>query len=1003
MKRFGGRFRRGFGVIMALLFVFSSVAVWRIWADDEVYDTYYYDYSRYEQQGYFDEIDYAGVAVWDGFVAADGSRAEPMVAAGMQYKIALREDGSVFAWGSNGSGRLGDGTTRNSRAPVQVQYLSNVSIVDAGDRHSIALREDGTVWAWGSNSVGQLGDDTTTNRFTPVQVQYLSNVRTVAAGGYHSLALREDGTVWAWGRNYFFMLGSGQLGDGTTTNRHTPVQVQNLSNVRAVAAGGLHSLALREDGTVWAWGSNGSLSTGFGRLGDDTTIHRHTPVQVQNLSNVRAIAAGGHHSVALREDGTVWAWGSNLWGQLGDGTQSNRLTPVQVQNLSNVKAIAAGREHSMALREDGTVWTWGWDGTSIPSWIPEQVQYIDNVRAVAAGWRHSIALREDGTVWTWGNNQLGQLGDGTTTTRNNPVRVLGEGGVGYLNLGEGTTGNTPQPTPPPDPNEEIDDWLASLFSQASDVYNHELATFAADLSQRVYNLNDILEEIIRLGIPGSNLLLSPAYLWDLDLTAYVITHKDVVIDGITRHIILVTIRGTVTFGDWLTNFSIGSDGTHVGFYNAAQAVIASIEWYMDRHDLDNQENNIMLVTGHSKGGAVSNLIARHFNNSQYILQRNLHVYTFAMPRVVTGSTPRYNNIFNFLNIHDGVTAMPYNFQGGWGQWQSLGTDFILDMGNDSSHAILTYLNWMNSDPNMTYERLNELTAISRVLLLNRIKCPVDIRVYDSHGVLVGEIVDNIATEIENSNVMAFVIDDAKHFVLPYGDTYTMNFVATDYGTMTFMVEMIDALSDTPTTRKVFEDVLLYPGRQITSEITCGQEVRLFVTENGEAIIEINEDGTETPLSSNTIAGAFTLPNLAHPVTAELRRNSAAGQVVSTTTIEVAQANTTTPVPFTINAPPGTYTLIFRQPGHTGFTINNVVVPEDGNIDLNQDPRFPQHLPLHPGDVNGDGQVNISDLSILLQNWMSSHDSANLTGSGQVNISDLNLLLQNWMAESVVVD
>ena len=248
----------------------------------------------------------------------------PLIAAGYNHTVALKSDGTVWAWGNNSYGQLGNGTTNNSSQPVQVMTstntaLSNVVAVAGGNLHTVALRADGTVWAWGDNSYGQLGNGTTSNSSQPVQVMTstntaLSNVVAVAAGSYHTVALRADGTVWAWGYN-----SQGQLGDGATNNSSQPVQVMTstnaaLSNVVAVAAGSSHTVALRADGTVWAWGNNSS-----GQFGNGTSA----------LSGVVAVAAGGWHTVALRADGTVWAWGSNDYGQLGDGTATNRNRPVQ--------------------------------------------------------------------------------------------------------------------------------------------------------------------------------------------------------------------------------------------------------------------------------------------------------------------------------------------------------------------------------------------------------------------------------------------------------------------------------------------------------------------------------------------------------------------------------------------------------------------------------------------------------------------------------------------------
>jgi alpha-tubulin suppressor-like RCC1 family protein len=292
------------------------------------------------------------------------------IAAGYSHSLALKEDGSVWAWGRNDYGQLGDGTTTNKSSLVQVSGLSQVTRIAAGDYHSLALKEDGSVWAWGRNSEGQLGDGTTTNKSSPVQVSGLSQVTRIAAGYYHSLALKEDGSVWAWGNN-----GNGQLGDGTTTNKSSPVQVSGLSQVTRIAAGYSHSLAIKEDCSVWAWGRND-----YGQLGDGTTTNKSSPVQVSGLSQVTRIAAGDYHSLALKEDGSVWAWGYNGNGLLGDGTTTNKSSPVQVSGLSQVTRIAAGSSHSLAIKEDGSVWAWGQNhpeygqlGYGYPTYLPEPV------------------------------------------------------------------------------------------------------------------------------------------------------------------------------------------------------------------------------------------------------------------------------------------------------------------------------------------------------------------------------------------------------------------------------------------------------------------------------------------------------------------------------------------------------------------------------------------------------------------------------------------------------
>jgi len=359
----------------------------------------------------------------------------PMVAAGSGHTVALRADGTVWAWGRNTSGQLGDGTKTDRLTPVQVKILTDVMFISAVESHTIALKSDGTVWAWGSNADGQLGDGTTNESLLPKQVAGLAGVISIAAGNVHTLALKADGTVWAWGGNY-----TGILGDGTTTNRFYPGQVANLTGVTAISAKLSHSVALKSDGTVWSWGSNES-----GRLGDGTTTNRYVPVQVQNISGAVAVAAGFYYSVAIKNDGTVWGWGRNNLGQLGDGTWTTRYAAVQTQGISDVVEVKAGF-HTLALKSDGSVWSWGFneygalgDGTFTNRNTPAKVLGISNVIAIAAGHTHSTVIRNDGTVWTWG---YPALNDGTTEYHTTPVQVKGQNGVGFFNVYSSATFST---------------------------------------------------------------------------------------------------------------------------------------------------------------------------------------------------------------------------------------------------------------------------------------------------------------------------------------------------------------------------------------------------------------------------------------------------------------------------------------------------------------------------------------------------------------------------------
>ncbi|MFC4303180.1 S-layer homology domain-containing protein [Cohnella boryungensis] len=342
----------------------------------------------------------------------------PQIAMGYYHSLSLLSDGTVYSWGQNTKGQLGDGTTGGRKVPTKVADLSRVKAVATGIRSSYAMQEDGTLWAWGMNENGQLGDGTSTNRTKPVLIAGISGVRAISTGvSYHTLALTDDGKVWAWGKN-----DSGELGDGTTIQRDTPVQVSGLTDVVAIAAGGWHSMALKSDGTVWTWGNNE-----FGELGDGSLVNRSVPHQIA-ISEVTAISAGNSHSLAVKADGTVWSWGMNTWGMLGDGTSSNRSLPVQTIGVGDVKAVSGGGHHSYALTNQGDVWAWGFnnygemgDGTLITRYAPINITALKDIAAIAAGGFSGTAMETDGTVWGWGSNGSGELGDNTTETRLIPV------------------------------------------------------------------------------------------------------------------------------------------------------------------------------------------------------------------------------------------------------------------------------------------------------------------------------------------------------------------------------------------------------------------------------------------------------------------------------------------------------------------------------------------------------------------------------------------------------
>jgi hypothetical protein len=337
------------------------------------------------------------------------SAVTPMVSAGFDFSVALKSDGTLATWGDNTHGQLGDGSRTNRLIPATVPGLSGVVAVKAGHGYVVALKSDGTVVAWGYNAFRTLGDGTQTDRLTPVVVPGLAGAVAVAAGATHTLALNSDGTVMAWGNDTFGQLGRGTWGFWSSS----PAAVTGLTGVVAVAAGLQHSVALKSDGMVLAWGFNG-----YGQLGTGDTTQRSSPTVVPGLNGVVSVVAGDDYSMALKSDGTVVKWGS--------GT----TYPVPVPGLTQVASLSALSASRLlfaaAVKSDGTVWELDWA-------TPRIMSGLAGVVSVSSGANHAVALKSDGTLSAWGWNDVGQLGDGTTASSFNPVAVSG-GSMGAATL-----------------------------------------------------------------------------------------------------------------------------------------------------------------------------------------------------------------------------------------------------------------------------------------------------------------------------------------------------------------------------------------------------------------------------------------------------------------------------------------------------------------------------------------------------------------------------------------
>jgi uncharacterized repeat protein (TIGR02543 family) len=379
-------------------------------------------------------VDWPPVSIWGGARAVN----------------TLKSDGTVWSWGLNAKGQLGNGTTTDASLPVQVLgpggagHLTGIVAVMGGEQHNFALKSDGTVWAWGDNSHAQLGNGTTTNSSTPVQVSGLTSIVKLGGRGYHSVAVKTDGTVWTWGWDEYGALGNGV--DDSNIDYLVPIEVAGVTNPIMVTSGFQFSIALMQNHTLMAWGNNSE-----GEIGDGTTTNRLTPVSVSGIDQVVWVSAGWTHVVAIRADGTVWTWGANNWqgafdcedtydnnnlgfycgyGMLGDGTENDHHTPEQISGLSGAIMALGGDSSTSVLLKDGTVWTFGSNGAGqlgVPaiyqSLVPVQVQGLCSEVYIMTRDFHNEALCADGSLWSWGSGENGELGNGTVNNSAVPVQV----------------------------------------------------------------------------------------------------------------------------------------------------------------------------------------------------------------------------------------------------------------------------------------------------------------------------------------------------------------------------------------------------------------------------------------------------------------------------------------------------------------------------------------------------------------------------------------------------
>ncbi len=345
---------------------------------------------------------------------ASNAQCYSSIEAGTDFNIAIKTDGTLWGWGKNDNGQLGDGTFVNKNTPTKIGTENDWQTISVGDNHTLAVKTNGTLWGWGNNAFSKIGFVSSGQVTSPTQVGIATNWAIISAGSNHSMAIKFDGTLWGWGRNFEGQLGNG----GSPTVISSPTQIGTATNWSEVATGLNHSIATRSGNTLWGWGQ-------AGEVGDGSNIQRNLPVQIGTGTNW-AQPFANTSSMATKTDGTLWAWGNNGNGQLGIGSTANQLNPVQVGTATNWRNVSMGFGHTLAVNASNTLYGWGrnangqlGDGTTVNKLSP--IIISQNILKMAAGSEQNIATLTNTLVYTWGSNQYGQIGTGTTSTTGQPV------------------------------------------------------------------------------------------------------------------------------------------------------------------------------------------------------------------------------------------------------------------------------------------------------------------------------------------------------------------------------------------------------------------------------------------------------------------------------------------------------------------------------------------------------------------------------------------------------
>ena len=366
-------------------------------------------------------------------MASPGGMATVSMSNAFSFSAAIDENGSLWMWGDNSYGQLGNGTLNGSNIPVKT--MEDVAAVSCGGDHTAAVKTDGTLWTWGSNIYGQLGNGKETyDNNSNVPVKVMEDVAAVSCGSYFTAALKTDGSLWMWGMNSNGQIGNGKQYSGQYENNPQPVKV--MEDVAAMSCGSGHVAAIKTDGSLWIWGSNRRGELGNGGAGNDTTYAGDVVIQTvpaRLMDDVAAVSCGEQATAVIKADGSLWMWGANFSGQLGNGWTGNDtylgdpIQTVPVKVMDDVAYVSCGHSHTAAIKTDGSLWTWGLNekgqlgnggtGNEKDNGVPIQtvpVKVMDGAAVVSCGNSSTLAVKPDHTIWVWGSNLNGELGNGGT-------------------------------------------------------------------------------------------------------------------------------------------------------------------------------------------------------------------------------------------------------------------------------------------------------------------------------------------------------------------------------------------------------------------------------------------------------------------------------------------------------------------------------------------------------------------------------------------------------------